>query len=161
MADSAPPRKTQCAVWYRTRLGWPVEVVDGDVQLSLTAGLTAFEVPAHLAPRVLGRLRSIGTGGPALRTGHGRVAFLCDADDLVLVRSDMPLGVAQLRASARLVLPRPDDAGAWVVSPELDRGVLPSARAVLHAITHVTAAAACEVSRRAPVHVSRSRRLRR
>ncbi|MDQ2587984.1 hypothetical protein CKY47_29240 [Saccharothrix yanglingensis] len=117
VSDSAPLRQTQCAAWYRTRLGRPVEVVDGDVWLSLTAGLTAFEVPAHLVPRVLERMRSIGTGGPAPRTGHERVAFLCDADDLVLAQSDMPVEVAQLRASARLVLPRPGDAGAWVVCP--------------------------------------------
>ncbi|WP_367129228.1 hypothetical protein [Saccharothrix sp. HUAS TT1] len=129
------------AEWYRRRLGWHVEVEGGEVRLPLTGGLVAFEVPVHLAEAVLTRLADLGATRPALRTGErgDRVAFLCDANDSVFTQADMPVGVAHLRSPKSLRLPGTPT--AWFSAPEPDRGWLPSAGAVLHAVRRTLAAA--------------------
>ncbi|MDU0293036.1 hypothetical protein [Saccharothrix longispora] len=161
-APAHPQRRgaNEVAEWYRFRLGWPVETTDSGVDLTLTGGLVAFEVPAHLAGGVLKRLTELGAVGPALRTGVGndRVTFLCDVNDIVISQADVPLGVRYLRVGTVLPLPSPRPSVAWFVAPDPDRGWLPSASAVLHAVWRTTTAAARVMSSGFPVrHVGQAR----
>ncbi|MFI9005889.1 hypothetical protein ACIGNX_01490 [Actinosynnema sp. NPDC053489] len=157
-APTAPVRPlprgaAEVAAWYRNHLGWTVHVVDAGVHLVLTAGLVAFEVPAHQAPAVLARLTGLGAAGPALRTGTDRVAFLCDVNDAVFTQADMPVGIRHLRAPTSLPLPSPRPSYAWFVAPDPDHRWLPSATAVLHAVRGAVAAAARAVAHQeVPVH---------
>lgn len=145
---------TEVAAWYRRHLGWPVETAEDGVSLSLTGGLTAIEVPAHLAGGVLNRLTDLGVVGPALRTGRAndRVTFLCEVDDVVLAQADMPTGVRHLRVGGALALPSPRPSETWLVAPDPGRRWLPSASAVLHAVRRTTAAAARAMSPGFPAH---------
>ncbi|XVS67734.1 hypothetical protein ACQPYE_17290 [Actinosynnema sp. CA-299493] len=139
----------EVAEWYRHHFGWPVDIVDGGVNLILTSGLVGFELPVHFARGVLARLVDLGAVGPALRTGvhNDRVAFLCDVDELVLAQADVPLGVTYLRTGTALPLPSPRPSAAWLVAPDLGRRSLPTANAVLHAVRR----AASEAARSAPL----------
>ncbi|MFT7841757.1 hypothetical protein Q5530_36950 [Saccharothrix sp. BKS2] len=159
-AEAARVRPLPCgaaevAKWYRSRLGWPVEVVDRGVHLLLTGGLVGFEVPGHQAGGVVERLTDFGAVGPALRIGErdGRVVFLCDVNDAVFAQSEMPVGTRYLRAPVSLPLPSPRPSQSWFVAPEPNRPWLPSAGAVLHAVRAAAAAAAGAMAcRQVPVH---------
>ncbi|MFC5289825.1 hypothetical protein ACFPM7_22455 [Actinokineospora guangxiensis] len=136
LADLAAARD-----FYRARMGWESVISGSELRLPLTMGMVGIRMSPLLAARVLPCFAEAGAAAPAVTIGSPPVVvLLADANGRWYSQSDMPDGVALLRAPVELPLP-PSRVGdvpvRWSGTPDLGTGFLPLAEGVLQVVRTV------------------------
>jgi hypothetical protein len=136
LADLAAARD-----FYRARMGWESVISGSELRLPLTMGMVGIRMSPLLAARVLPCFAEAGAAAPAVTIGSPPVVvLLADANGRWYSQSDMPEGVAVLRAPVELPLP-PSRVGdvpvRWSGTPDLGTGFLPLAEGVLQVVRTV------------------------